>query len=54
MHVLDTEATYRNLLMAKGFESNGIQREVVYTKGVWHDLEILSLFREKTQGAEQP
>lgn len=41
-HCVDTETAYRALLAAGGFETSGIQREMVYTRGRWHDLETLS------------
>ncbi len=41
---LDTETACRAFLTARGFESDGVQREVLYTQGCWRDLESLSLF----------
>lgn len=49
-HCLDTEQQYRAFLCRKGFESCGCQREVVYTRGRWHDLEVLALYRDRTEG----
>jgi RimJ/RimL family protein N-acetyltransferase len=47
-HCLDNEVAYRNFLMSHGFRSDGKQRELVYGRGRWYDLEALSLFREWT------
>jgi len=44
-HCLETEAALRGLLMEYGFRSDGIQRQVVYTQGRWHNVETLTLFR---------
>jgi RimJ/RimL family protein N-acetyltransferase len=46
-HCLDDETGYRTLLARRGFESNGIQREVVWAGGRYRDLETLSLFSDK-------
>ena len=40
---LDIETSWRDFLLRKKFESNGRQRELVFTMGAWHDLETLSL-----------
>ncbi len=40
---LDYEAKIRELYLANGFRSDGIQREVLYAGGRWHDLESLTL-----------
>lgn len=42
---LDCETAYRAFLGARGFSSDGVQRDVLYTAGRWHALESLSLFR---------
>lgn len=42
-HCLDTEVEYRNFLINHGFESAGIQRDVVYSQGRWFNLEALTL-----------
>lgn len=36
---LDWEGAYRDALIRHGFESNGVQREVLYSQGRWHDME---------------
>lgn len=38
------EPEYRAYLAGLGFESDGVQREVLYANGRWHDMESLSLF----------
>ena len=43
-HCLDTEQAYRNLLARSGFESAGVQRDMVYACGRYYDLESLRLF----------
>ncbi len=45
-HCLDTEPAYRQFLVRHGYTSNGIQRELVYAGGRYHDLESFSLFPE--------
>lgn len=40
---LETEPGYRQALVAMGFESNGVQREVLHTQGRYFDLETLTL-----------
>jgi len=47
-HCLDCEPAYRQYLLAHGFDSNGRQRDVVFTQGRYHDLEALSLFGSAT------
>lgn len=44
IHCLDGETVLRNWAVSKGFESNGVQREVLFTLGRWHNIEALSLF----------
>lgn len=44
-HCLSAEEPYRRLLVAHGFRSDGVQRDMVYTKGRYFDLESLSLFQ---------
>lgn len=43
---LKTEAAYRDFLVERGFDSDGVQRDVLFTLGRWHDMETLSLFRK--------
>ncbi|MCP4639973.1 MAG: GNAT family N-acetyltransferase [bacterium] len=45
-HCLDRETEYRAFLVRHGFESDGVQRDMVYTLGRYYNLESLSLFRE--------
>ena len=44
-HCLRGETGYRAALVRNGFESEGAQRDAVYTRGLWHDLESFRLFR---------
>jgi RimJ/RimL family protein N-acetyltransferase len=46
-HCLSTEVSYRQFLEQRGFVSDGIQRDMVYTKGRYFDLESLTLFRDE-------
>jgi len=48
-YALDTESSLRRFLLNHGFQSNGIQREIVFWGGGWHNIEAFSLFR--TNGA---
>lgn len=41
---LDSEQGYRALLLSQGFVSDGIQRQVFFGRGRWHDLETFSRF----------
>lgn len=43
-HCFDGEADVRAYFMRCGFHSNGVQREVFYGDGRWHNLETFSLF----------
>lgn len=43
-HCLDHEGAYRELLIQKGFGSNGIQRDVVWAAGRYHHVETLTRF----------
>ncbi|HRI87124.1 MAG TPA: GNAT family protein [Candidatus Hydrogenedentes bacterium] len=49
-HCLCNETGYRAFLVRHGFTSDGIQREMVYTKGRYFDLESLSLFNNARTG----
>ncbi|MDZ4857414.1 MAG: GNAT family protein [Candidatus Hydrogenedentes bacterium] len=49
-HCLSDETEYRDFLGRHGFTSDGIQREMVYTKGRYFDLESLSLFNSAHTG----
>jgi len=42
---IENEREYRDLLLRERFEPNGLQRDVLFTMGRYHDLETLSLFR---------
>ena len=46
-HCLSTEQPYRAFLDKRGFTSDGVQRDMVYTKGRYFDLESLTLFRDE-------
>ena len=41
-YCLEGEVEFGAFLRAQGFESAGIQRDVVYARGCWHALEALS------------
>lgn len=43
-HCLDTEHVFREYLLRHGFISNGVQREVFFGAGRWHNLETFSLY----------
>lgn len=43
-YCLEGESEWATFLKAQGFESSGIQRDVVYADGRWHALEALSRF----------
>ena len=45
-HCLDTEQALRAMLVRQGFQSDGVQREVLFTHGAWHDLESMTLFAD--------
>jgi RimJ/RimL family protein N-acetyltransferase len=45
-HCLSAEESYRAFLIRHGFNSDGVQRDMVYTKGRYFDLESLSLFQQ--------
>ena len=51
---LENETAYRELLIREGFESNGVQREVLYTLGRYHDLETLTLYPKDEVPAPSP
>jgi len=42
-HCLDSETEYRKFLISHGFESAGVQRDVVFSQGRWFNLEALTL-----------
>jgi len=44
---LDSEAAFRAFLAARGFQSDGVQRDVLFAGGRWRRLESLSLFRSQ-------
>lgn len=46
-HVLDCEHAQREWALARGFESCGVQREVLHTGGRWVDTETLVLFNRE-------
>ncbi len=46
-HCIVTEQAYRKFLAERGFTSDGIQRDMVYTKGRYFDLESLTLFSDE-------
>jgi RimJ/RimL family protein N-acetyltransferase len=49
-HCADYEKAFRRFLTARGFQSDGVQREVYFGGGRWHDVESLSLFRSDFMG----
>jgi RimJ/RimL family protein N-acetyltransferase len=50
-HCLSNETQYRAYLARHGFLSDGIQRQMVYTRGQYFDLESLSLFNHAHTGS---
>ena len=44
---LDTETTLRHFCVNQGFQSEGVQKEVFFSQGRWHDLETLTLFAQE-------
>jgi hypothetical protein len=44
VYLLDDERELRALVLRHGFESDGVQREVLYSAGRWYGLETLTLF----------
>jgi RimJ/RimL family protein N-acetyltransferase len=42
---LDSEPELRALLADSGFASGGVQRQVLYSGGVWHDIETMTRLR---------
>lgn len=51
-HALENETAWREFLVARGFESDGAQREVLFTQGHWHNKESLALFRAARSSAQ--
>ncbi len=43
-HAVASEAAFIAWLKNLGFESNGVQREVLFTGGQWHNMETFTLF----------
>ena len=50
-HCLSNETKYRAYLARHGFVSDGIQRQMVYTRGQYFDLESLSMFNQAHAGS---
>jgi len=46
-HCLETQPAYRAFLVGHGYQSDGVQRGVVYGGGRYFDLESLSLFPDE-------
>jgi RimJ/RimL family protein N-acetyltransferase len=51
-HALDCEQALRDCLLCHGFKSDGVQREVLFMLGRWHNVETFTLFR--VSGFEHP
>lgn len=51
-HCLETETALRAFLVRCGFVSTGVQREVFYGRGRWHNLETFSLFSPELRAVE--
>ena len=49
---LHVETAYRDFLIRHGFESEGVQRDVLFAQGRWHNQETLCLFRARYGRAE--
>ncbi len=43
-HCLEAESALRAFLMDFGFVSEGVQREVLFTQGKYHNIEVLAFF----------
>lgn len=43
-HGLEGETALKTFLLGHGFESNGVQRDVLYSLGRWHCLEVFTRF----------
>jgi len=43
---LENETAYRHLLIQQGFESDGIQRDVLFSQGRYYNLETLACVRK--------
>lgn len=43
VHCIDGETALRDFLVAHGFACNGVQRDVLYTQGRWHNMEVFTL-----------
>ena len=50
-HCLDNETALRAFLIEKGFRSDGVAREVLFTQGRWLNNETLSLFAPQNEDA---
>ncbi len=50
-HCLDGEEAFRAYLLRCGFVRNGVQRDVFYGHGRWHNLETYSLFAPELRAA---
>lgn len=50
---LENETSFREFLLREGFESDGVQRDVFYTKGRYYNLETLSTYRTTDNDAGQ-
>lgn len=46
-HTLEVDAAFHRILVARGFKSDGVQREILYFEGRFHDMETLSLFNDQ-------
>ena len=46
-HLLESETAQRAWLVERGFESCGVQREVLYTGGRWLNIETLVLYNRE-------
>jgi RimJ/RimL family protein N-acetyltransferase len=43
VHCLEGENALRRFLEAHHFECNGVQREILFTQGRWHNMEVFTL-----------
>ncbi len=43
-HAFEGETALKAFLAGHGFESNGVQRDALYTLGRWHSLEVFTRF----------
>ena len=53
-HTLEGEISLRAYLLSRGFEACGLQREVLFSRGKWHDVHVLALHAPRFTHAATP